>query len=198
MDSPILNVLSNKYCMHCPLFGQQDHTKVRNQTIRINAGYFPRGEIELLLVAESPPMAFIDDPSSYFYAPGKIKRRGLAYHTMIALFQRELASKQEFLNRFSEKYYLLDMAKCPINKEKDRKKVALMCCSKYLCEELNALTPKRVLFVGKTSFGKIRESLDLKNLDYREQRDLASLPFGSSRNIADFTNKLRHAVKRAY
>jgi hypothetical protein len=187
MESPVLDVLSNKHCTECPLSNSKEHIAVRNQTVKINSEHFPKGAIELLLVAESPPMAFAEDHSSYFYAQGKIKRRGLAYHTMHALFGRKFASKQEFLSEFAEKYYLLDMAKCPINRlgKKDKRK-ALASCAKYLDEELRALGFRQAVFIGKTSFRAVKDYLDLKSLRF----NVASLPFGSGKNIENFRKGL--------
>lgn len=192
MSSPVLGVLGNKYCAVCPLSKSPEHLGVRNQTVPMNARYFPKAAIKLLLVAESPPMAFAKNRTSYFYAPKKMKESKLAYHTMCALFNTQFLTKEQFLEEFSKENYLIDMVKCPINKlENKDKREPLLCCAKYLNEELHALNFKKALLIGKTSYSVISSRLDLQNLNY----EVIPLPYHSKRNIEEFRRRLAQASK---
>jgi hypothetical protein len=191
MSSPVLDVLSNKHCAVCPLFKSGEHVNVRNQTLKINSKYFPKRAISLLLVAESPPMAFSEDGVSYFYAPGRMRRQGLAYHTMCALFGKEFTTKEQFLDEFAKDNYLLDMVKCPINRlEKNVKKDALASCVKYLNEELRVLDYRKAVFIGKYSFKTIKNQLVLRDSNPK----IIPLPFHSQKNIEEFRSGLVQAL----
>ena len=138
-------------------------------------------------------MAFSDDGVSYFYASG---RSNLADQTMVALYGRKFDTKQRFLDEFTKGHYLVDMAKCPINRlrtpaEKKAKKKALISCAKYLNEELGAMNFKRVVFIEKKSFGTIEGQLDLRHLNYA----VIPLPFRSKKNIDAYRRGLRKAVR---
>jgi len=187
----ISEILGNKYCKECILSKSKNHILVRNETIRINQSYAPE-KIKLLFVAESPPMAFLEDRSKYFYASGQVKRRGLFYHMMSVLFKEEMKeypkyTKEYFLKRFKGKrgFYLIDMVKCPINKlPKKEKRKAIESCSKYLNKELNSLDFQKVIFIGKGTFKKIKKYL---NLDF----DYAVIPFPRySKNVQNFRTEL--------
>jgi hypothetical protein len=192
MSSPVLEVLGNKHCATCPLSKSSEHLSVRNQTVMMNARYFPKAAIKLLFVAESPPMAFAKNGTSYFYAPKKMTGSRLAYHTMCALFEKQFPTKEQFLEEFSKENYLVDMVKCPINKlENDDKRDALLSCAKYLNEELHALNFEKALFVGKGSYSVINSRLDLQNLNY----EVIPLPYHSKRNIEEFKRRLAQASK---
>lgn len=191
MDKMLLDVLNGKYCAQCPLLRSQDHLLVRNQTIELNSKYVPKKEIELLLVAESPPWAFLQDKHSYFYAPGPIKYGTLSYHISSVLFKEAIREKEDFLQRFrAGGLYLLDVVKCPINKlTKDKKREAVRACSKYLNDELHTLKPKKVVFIGKGSFKIARDQI---KLDF--DPSVIPLPFGSQRNVEKFRKGLHEAM----
>ena len=74
MRSVISEILGNKFCEECVLGNSANHILVRNETIGINQRYLPE-RINLLFIAESPPMAFLEDRSRYFYASGQLARR---------------------------------------------------------------------------------------------------------------------------
>ena len=147
----ILNVLSNKYCSECFLFKSKEHVYVRNETLKMNAKYIPE-TIKILFVAESPPWAFTNDRTAYFYASGeKIAYGGLGYYMIPILFDEKITTKEQFLQKFKESgFYLIDMVKCPINKlSKKEKKEAIKHCAKYLDVELHSLTFQKAVFIGK-------------------------------------------------
>ena len=191
--SIILHVLSNKYCSWCPLFESKEHIYVRNETLKMNAKYIPE-TIKILFVAESPPWAFTNDKTAYFYAPTaeKIAYGGLGYYMIPILFKEKIITKEQFLQRFKESgFYLIDMVKCPINKLSKRgKEEAIKCCAKYLNEQLQLLNFKEAIFIGKTSFKAIKKFLSL-NFPYH----VIALPYGrSNKNVEEFKKGLMEAL----
>ncbi len=192
MNPVVFEVLNNKYCKGCVLSGSENHIFVRNETIEINQRCAPE-KIKTLFVAESPPMAFLEDSSRYFYAPGQIRYVSLFYHIMSVLFDKEIRNyskftKEYFLKKFETKrqFYLIDMVKCPINKlTKEEKRQAIESCSKYLNKELHSLDFEKVFFIGKSSFKKASRYLDL-DFEY----DVIPLPFGSNKNVQNFKKAL--------
>jgi len=192
LKSPVLNVLSNKYCEQCAVYKSKEHIAVRNETIALNSKHFPEGSIRLLFVAESPPMAFAQNKTSYFYANGPMKYGKLSYRMMSVLFRQKFDRKEDFLREFMKEFYLVDMVKCPIDKldSKNEKEDAIKHCAKYLNEELHSLKFQKAVFVGKGSFGIAKSFLDLK-FSY----DVISLPFGSDKNVKNFENGLENVMK---
>jgi hypothetical protein len=187
----ILHVLSNKYCSGCPLFESKEHIYVRNETLKMNAKYIPE-TIKILFVAESPPWAFTNDRTAYFYAPGeKIAHGGLGYYMIPILFKEKIITKEQFLQKFKESgFCLIDMVKCPINKlTKVEKEKAIKSCAKYLNEELHSLNFGKAIFIGKSSFRIIKNHL---NLDFNYA--VIPLPFGSNKNVEGFKEGLKRAL----
>jgi len=192
VSSVISEILSDKHCERCTLNKSKNHIFVRNETISLNQDYH-REEIDLLFVAESPPMAYLKDHSKYFYASGQVKRSGLFYHMMSVLFKNEMKkhskhNKEHFLKKFrnESRFYLVDMVKCPINKLfKKEKRKPIKSCSRYLNKELHTLDFQRAVFIGKSSFKEARKHLDL-DFNYA----VISLPFGSNKNVQDFREEL--------
>lgn len=193
----ISEILGNKYCNGCILNKSRKHIFVRNETITINQRYIPE-KTNLLFIAESPPMAFLEDHSRYFYASGQIKRRGLFYQMMSILFKDEMKkyskhTKEYFLNKFRRKkrFHLIDMVKCPINElPKKEKRKAIESCSKYVNKELRSLDFKKVIFIGKGTFKNAKRYLDL-DFDYAA----IPLPFGSNKNVQNFKKELNALCK---
>lgn len=187
----ILPVLSNKYCLGCPLSESKEHIYVRNETLKMNAKYVPEN-LRILFVAESPPWAFTNDRTAYFYASGeKIAYGGLGYYMIPILFDEKITTKEQFLQKFRESgFYLIDMVKCPINKlSKKEKKEAIKHCAKYLDVELHSLTFKKAAFIGKTSFKAIK-----KHLSLNFPHCVIPLPYGSNRNVQGFKKGLMEAL----
>jgi len=186
MNPVIPEIMGNKRCRNCILSGKKDYVFVRNETLKINAHYAPN-KIIVLLVSESPPWAYLQDHSAYFYAPGQIKRSGLSYHIMSVLFKEKFSSKECFLQKFTEKgFYLIDMVKCPINKlPRWEKEKATKSCANYLNKELHSLNFKKAIFIGKSSFKIIKNHLEL-DFNYA----VIPLPFGSNINVQNFRKQL--------
>jgi len=187
-------VLANRYCENCVLRGCEKLLAARDRALEFNERYFP-ASIDTLFVAESPPTSFCEQPDRYFYASGKVRYGTLFYFTMSTLFEediknRENRDKQHFLNRFKEKFYLIDMAKCPVDKlQEDEKAKAITSCSKYLKDELFSLKFRNLVFIGKGSFKRIEKYLNLN-----PKPVVLPLPFGSQKNVEDFKNELRRAI----
>jgi len=190
MNPLVLEILSNKYCGQCILFGSREHIAVRNETIKMNARYVPE-TIKILFVAESPPWDFVKDKHSYFYAPGQVEHGGLSYHIVSVLFEEKFHTKEHFLQKFMEEgLYLIDMVKCPINKlTKEEKKKAIRSCAKYLNEELHSLNFEKAIFMGKSSFKIVKSYL---NSDFNYA--VIPLPFGSNKNVECFKDGLKKAL----
>ena len=188
----ILHVLSNKYCSGCPLFESKEHMYVRNETLKMNVKCVPE-TIKILFVAESPPWAFTNDKTAYFYAPTaeKIAYGGLGYYMIPILFKEKITTKEQFLQKFKEGgFHLIDMVKCPINKlSKREKEEAISYCVKYLNEELHLLNFKKAIFIGKTSFKVIKQFLSL-NFPYH----VIPFPRGSKKNVEEFKKGLMEAL----
>lgn len=191
MNAVVLDVFNNTHCKECFLFKSKEHVDVRNETLKMNAKCVPE-TIKILFVAESPPWAFTNDRTAYFYASGeKIAYGGLGYYMIPILFKEKITTKEQFLQKFKESgFYLIDMVKCPINKlSREKKKEAIKSCAKYLNEELHSLNFEKVVFMGKGSFKIVKSRLNL-NFYYA----VISLPFGSYKNVQAFKRGLMNLL----
>lgn len=180
----IQRVLSNVHCKGCPLYENEeyaDRLKARDEALKLNEKHVP-SKITILFIAESPPKAFIRNREAYFYSSGPERSNSIAYHIDQALSFGS-KNKDEFFEKFKDcGFYLIDMVKCPIGGLPESvKKRAIIKCVEYLKEELRELKFEKAVFIGKTTFNKIRGHLTL-NFPY----ELLPLPFYKDNNIKKF------------
>ena len=161
----------------------------------------PRGRVEVLFIAESPPW---DGKERYFYNPDVDEKRTSL--RMEVLNYLNLGSLEEFKDKG---YFLVDTVKCRLNKSKKIKsplyitRISKACAEQFLCREIEELKPHTIFVLGNTAKKALQRFTQFKELkehkvteDYDENLSgyhviLCVFPGGQTR-------KYRNGIKRAF
>jgi uracil-DNA glycosylase len=116
--------------------------------------------ISVLFIAESPP------PNGYFYDQDEVGRSG-GLRTEVLKY----LGLDQSLEKFRAKgYFLLDTIKCRLKKSRSIKtplriaEISKNCASRFLREEIDALAPKTVFVLGKTTKQALEEFQEFEEL----------------------------------
>lgn len=126
---------------------------------RARIRYLPE-KVKVLFVAESPPNKGVDGEYRYFYFEGLPTGREFLYkETMKAIFGSEFSpdlEKSVFLKRFCQAgLFLLDAARCPVDKKyarRQRNSAIVSCAQTHLLPEIEELKPESLLLIKKNVF----------------------------------------------
>lgn len=183
-------------CENCRLRGLdfQNYTRARE--------CFKPKETSLLFVAEAPANRNWRDEWPYFYFANQRPRASSLYcNTMATIFKGEFNSnmgKEDYLRKFcSLGYYLLDAAKCPVDKmdltDEEKCLTIESCAEANLLPEIYEMKPKAILLIKKSVFSVLRTVLADHGLPVLND---ALLPFPGSGQQARYRVMLRMYLDR--
>ena len=135
-------------------------------TFRVEEKWLPKGKINVLFIAESPPW---NGKQSYFYNRAEDNKSTNLRKEVFKYLNLQLDS---FKN---EGYFLIDSIKCRLNKQNNAtvpSKILETCRAKFLGREIEGLRPK-VIFALGDSARKALQGLSEKS-EFSEFNDLAN------------------------
>ena len=141
-------------CYRAGLLARLEEFRQRNREM---AYRFRPARVELLFIAESPPVS-----GAYFYRLPEWGQRGvrsaLFWETVRALGIVPAgpccyAEKERYLAKFRDRgLFIVDAAKCPVNHVGDGTAARMIGrCSRLLRREVQALDPRHIVLIKKTN-----------------------------------------------
>ena len=136
-------------CQECINLDCADRLKTNEKpyvVFEVAEKWLPKGSVNVLFVAESPPW---NGEQRYFYNTLKTGKRGGLRKEILKWLG--LPSLDSFKN---EGYFLIDAIKCRFNKsEKSNvpKQILSKCSNKFLAEEIRSLRPKTIFVLGDSA-----------------------------------------------
>jgi hypothetical protein len=114
--------------------------------------------VKVLWIVESPPYS---NPPRYFYRPELTKHDSLYKEVMKSLDIIPSSPKADSLNKFKQLgYFLIDAAKCPIDKKNSRLKTQIIKnCSSILQQEVISLEPEKIIIIKATLYNDVYKCL---------------------------------------
>ena len=173
-------------CHRCDSLGI-DYHKERKENRELAYKYKP-DVVKYLWIVESPPFS---DPPRYFYRPELTRYDSLYREVMKALNIVPANPKDSSLLKFKDMgHFLIDSAKCPVDKEHSLLKSKIMQnCAELLQMEVRSLNPKNIFIIKSSIHAKVLATLE--GIDFESKvLNNRPIPFPGSGQQVRFRNTI--------